>query len=236
MAFLSYFRYINSIAYGLNISRQKSTDLTPFFLMFLRKPQGIEILNAREGDVGEMNIPDLSDFNAQELIDRCAAVEKTARENIAKAQEKQCKEYQKRADKGMKVFSLHVGDSVLKLNSKKKGRKGDTLTKDWLGPYTLLQIGPKRQCLLQDLSGSVLKQKVNIAQLKPFNSVQTTGFADATNEKPRDTDSQGEMNEQQNQSMSLGDLSASSQHNMPSAPQRDAPSAIISYYSTHDGN
>ena len=125
-------------------------------------------------NIGGVHVTDSSstvDCCVDELMQKCVAVEELVRNNIEKAQQKQCKNYAKK-QKGVKVFAFSVGDRVMKLNARKRSRKGDTLATEWLGPYTLSSISDMGQCCLQDLNGNVLKTKVNIAQLKPFYSVQ----------------------------------------------------------------
>ena len=38
----------------------------------------------------------------------------------------------------------------------------------WLGPYLIVEIS-KTSCLLKNRLGKILKQRVNLCQLKPFN-------------------------------------------------------------------
>lgn len=83
-------RYISPIAYGLNISKQKSTKITPFYLMYLRDPPGIEMLNVQndsEGDnLSEVIFQADTEPVVDEVIQKCVEVEKLVRENIDKAQ------------------------------------------------------------------------------------------------------------------------------------------------------
>ena len=56
-------------------------------------------------------------------------------QNVAKAQIKHKKDFQRRQSKGVKTFNFEVGDKVLRRNSKNKGRKGGKMEPLWLGPY-----------------------------------------------------------------------------------------------------
>lgn len=183
--------YISPIAYGLNISKQKSTKMTPFYLMYLRDPHGIEMLNVQndsEGDnLSEVIFQADTESVVDEVIQKCVEVEKLVRENIDKAQNKQCREHQKKIAKGAKVFAFKVGESVMKLNARKQGQKGDPLAKEWQGPYTLMAIEGKGQCTLKAENGHDLKTKVNISQLKPFKSYQTSSQPHTINKASPDT-------------------------------------------------
>lgn len=75
--------------------------------------------------------------------------------------------------KCVKTFCFREHDLVLRLNARKKGRKGDTLSSEWLGPYTIVAITENGQCRLQDANGKELKTKINSCQLKHYHPVQT---------------------------------------------------------------
>ena len=47
-------------------------------------------------------------------------------------------------EKGVKTFTFIVNDQVMKLNARKCDRKGEPLSKEWLGPYTLTALNVKR--------------------------------------------------------------------------------------------
>ena len=91
----------------------------------------------------EMMVPDVPDDVTEE--DRQAWVDKAAQDNtdvhskvlmnIEKAQERQVKQFEKRKNKGVKVFELTRGDLVLRRDMKNVGRKGDRMAPKWTGPY-----------------------------------------------------------------------------------------------------
>ncbi|XP_047137569.1 uncharacterized protein LOC124814062 [Hydra vulgaris] len=139
--------YTSAIAYGLNISCQKSTKMTPFYLMYLRHPLGIEminVLNETDDSLNSSFLEKISDSTVEKLVNDCEAVEKKVRENIKIAQEKQCKQHMKKvAKKGIKTFTFKINDQVMKLNARKRGRKGEPLSKEWMGPYTLADLNIK---------------------------------------------------------------------------------------------
>lgn len=156
--------------------------------MFLRHPQGIEAINVRHSSEDKQADPSpvVTDRDAAksdetqgnvdkeelELVEKCVALEELVRHNIENAQRKQCAEHAKKVSKGVKTFTFHERDLVLRLNARKKGRKGDTLSAEWLGPYTIVGIIAYGQCTLQDKNGKELKTKSNTSQLKPYHPVQ----------------------------------------------------------------
>jgi hypothetical protein len=50
-------------------------------------------------------------------------------------QEKQKKQYKKRKAKGIKSFTIKVGDAVYKRQMKNVSRKGGKMEPGWIGPY-----------------------------------------------------------------------------------------------------
>ena len=162
-----YISYTSAIANGLNISCQKSTKMTPFYLIYLRHPPGIEVINV-QNETDDSLISSfsekISDFAIEKLVNYCEAVEKKVRENIKVAQEKQCKQHMKNVSKkGVKTFTFTANDQVMRLNARKRGRKCEPLSKEWLGPYILTALNVKGQCTLKNLKGEILKTKVNVS-------------------------------------------------------------------------
>ena len=174
--FMTCISYTSAIAYGLNISCQKSTKMTPFYLMYLRHPPGIEminVLNETDDSLNSSFFEKISDSTVEKLVNDCEAVEKKVRESIKIAQEKQCKQHMKKvAKKGIKTFTFKMNDQVMKLNARKRDRKGEPLSKEWMGPYTLADLNIKGQCTLKNFNGEILKTKVNVSQLKPYYPCQ----------------------------------------------------------------
>lgn len=56
-------------------------------------------------------------------------------QNIEAAQKHQKAEFAKRKKKGVKVFDLKVGDTVLRRNMRPLSRKGGQMETKWSGPY-----------------------------------------------------------------------------------------------------
>ena len=144
--------------------------------MYLRHPPGIEVINVQNETDDSLisSFSDkISDFAVEKLVNDCEAVEKKVRENIKVAQEKQCKQHMKNVSKkGVKTFIFIGNDQVIRLNARKRGRQGEPLSKEWLGPYILTALNVKGQCTLKNLKGEILKTKVNVSQLKPYYPCQ----------------------------------------------------------------
>lgn len=167
--------------------------------MFLRHPQGIEALNVRHSSEDNQADPSpvvtnrdaaksdetqgIVDTEELELVEKCIALEELVRNNIEAAQRKQCAEHAKKVSKGVKTFTFHERDLVLQLNARKKGRKGDTLSGEWLGPYTIVGITAHGQCTLQDKNRKELKMKTNTSQLKPYHPVQKLAISPKSSNK-----------------------------------------------------
>lgn len=96
--------------------------------------------------------------------------------HIANAQDKQKKSYESRKRRNVKSFHIHEGEEVLKANKRKEGRKGGRMEHNWTGPYLVQHITEKGAVTLADItSGTILRQKTNIAHLKPYRRREQGG-------------------------------------------------------------
>lgn len=86
-----------------------------------------------------------------------------AKRNLERAQGKQKQYY----DKLHNSFSWNVGDKVLVINSRQRGRKGDKLAKRLHGPYTIREVLPKGAFKLDGM-----KQIVNSSRLTKYVEAQ----------------------------------------------------------------
>ena len=123
--------------------------------------ESISVERAME-DIDKAEIDDyLSD-----IIEKQKAIFPEADNNIKIAQEKQKAQYARR--KGIVEYSFNIGDKILRHNMQQKTRKGKKMEDRWLGPYVNVELS-KTSCLFKNQSGKILKQRVNLCQLKPFN-------------------------------------------------------------------
>ena len=82
--------------------------------------------------------------------------------------EKQKKYYKLKKTKGYKSYKFHIGQAVMKANTKKLGgRKGDRMTPDWLDGYVVVGLTDHQVVLRNTKTNKVLKS-ISLAQIKPF--------------------------------------------------------------------
>lgn len=155
--------YLDPVLFSIRTSIQESTKFTPFFLMHGREAK---FPLEAEKSPGQSQLADV-----QERIDYLSklkdAIFPTAKKNIDNSQKKQKKQYQKR--KGIVKTSIRVDDLVLRLNMKKRTKKGHKMEDTWLGPYKVLQVSDKGSCFIWCVkTEKKIKQKVNVSQLKLY--------------------------------------------------------------------
>ena len=107
-----------------------------------------------------------TDKYLEEILEKQKSIFSKVDANIKSAQEKQKKQYAER--KGITEYGFKIGDKVLRRNMQQKTRKGKKMEDRWLGPYTIVEI-TNTSCLLKNSSGKVLKQRINLNQLKPYH-------------------------------------------------------------------
>ena len=169
-----------------NTSIQKSTKFTPFCLMYGREAQFpleaeklAEVNSIEEAD-DDISMADIDNY-IKEILENQKAIFSKTDTNINAAREKQKKQYAKR--KGITEYKFKIGDKVLRRNMQQKTRKGKKMEDRWLGPYTIVEV-TKTSRLLKNTSGKVLKQRINLNQLKPYNeSNQPDPAANASEEE-----------------------------------------------------
>ena len=101
-----------------------------------------------------------------------------ANKNIVSAQKKQKEQYKRCRGSGQEV-PIKKGDLVLRLNLRKRTKKGHKGEDTWYGPYKVLEVIKHGSCRLLDTkTEKEIKQKVNASQLKlylnPNSSTCTT--------------------------------------------------------------
>lgn len=163
--------YLDSALFATNTAIQNTTKFTPFRIMFGRNPcfpleaekmtESVSVETAME-DIDKAEIDDY----ISDIIEKQKAIFPKVDNNIKVAQEKQKAQYARR--KGIVEYSFKIGDKVLRRNMQQKTRKGKKMEDRWLGPDVIVEIS-KTSCLLKNQSGKILKQRVNLCQLKPFN-------------------------------------------------------------------
>ena len=112
---------------------------------------------------------DIAKADADEYIGNIVEKQKTifpkADSNIKAAQEKHKEQYARR--KGIVKYNFNIGDKVLRCNMQQKTKKGKKMEDRWLGPYVIIELS-NTSCLLKNHSGKILKQRINLCQLKSY--------------------------------------------------------------------
>lgn len=179
--------YLDPVLFSIRTSVQESTKYTPFFLMHGRE--------ARFPFEAEKSCtPKLSDI--QERIDCISklkdAVFPIAKKHIDSSQKRQKDQYQKR--KGIVKSNIRPGNMVLRLNMKKRTKKGHKMEDTWLGPYRVLKVSSRGSCNIQCVkTGKDIKQKVNVSQLKPYVELCKVNEEEVMKVKTLDTVSKGNL-------------------------------------------
>ncbi|CAK9302239.1 unnamed protein product [Gordionus sp. m RMFG-2023] len=153
------------IIFAYNTSLHESSKFTPYQLMYGRKAkQAYEI--DEEEDIDPDNVPE-ADLEScfQDTVSRMNDIHEIAAGNIDLAQLKQQRDYRSR-NAGRNNHYL-VNDQVLIWNSRRADRKGGKMTRPWMGPYTIVRI-LKSNVELMNASGSILKSKANICNIKHY--------------------------------------------------------------------
>ena len=125
--------FIDEALFAYRAGKQKSTQETPFEIMYDRPP--VHVMDS------EIPIPSQEEDEAraiQHLSNLRQNILNSTKENIEKSQSQQKKRY-KKLHKG-KLPYLSPGDQVLRFNCQKASRKGSKLEKKWLGPYIIKSI------------------------------------------------------------------------------------------------
>lgn len=168
--------YLDTCTFSYNTSRHESTLYTPFEVMFGRKARlPIDI------DMDGPNVPEFSEATASEHQDSIELLTTKRREvlervkvNIAKAQAKQKKQYDK---KHAVPSAFRVGVRVLKKDFTRKKRRGGKMDPKWLGPYLIVKNLGRGLYKLRSVENPGCIVKVNGAHLKVYKTSSSTRSA-----------------------------------------------------------
>ena len=163
-------KYLDSAIFATNTSVQTSTKHTPFQLMYGREAR-FPLQAEKEAESNKLDavIDDFCKVDIEQYIKNCFEKQKSiflkTEIAIKAAQDKQKQQYAQR--KGIAEYGFKIGDKVLRRNMQQKTKKGKKMEDRWLGPYIIVEIS-KTSCLLKNKSDKILKQRINICQLKPY--------------------------------------------------------------------
>ena len=119
------------ILFSLRTAVHESTKHTPFYLMHCREARlPLQVEKSGVSTSPTSNVQEKIEHTLQHMTSLRESVYPAALENIDKAQQKQKEQY--RARKGIKQSNIK-GDIVLRLNMKKRTKKGHKSEDSWLG-------------------------------------------------------------------------------------------------------
>ena len=156
-----------------NTSKNKTTLVTPFYLMYGRKariPLDSECLDG-DDDCEEVPTTDIIvDVDDQALTARISAINDVRERvfpkvaaNIKVAQERQARDYRKRH---ISLTPFIVGAQVFVWNQKRADRKGGKHVDSWIGPYIVSKVLDNGNYELTNSSGTVIKKQMHGSNLK----------------------------------------------------------------------
>ncbi|KAL7849624.1 hypothetical protein SRHO_G00212470 [Serrasalmus rhombeus] len=111
-------------------------------------------------------------------------IKKTTEDNIHMSQEKQKAAYARKVQKKYSNIVYNVGDEVLLLNMRKRGRKGGRIEPDFFGTYVIQTISGKL-VTLKNTEGTTLKNKYNIDHIKPYRRSSDSQYLSRSKDMPK---------------------------------------------------
>jgi hypothetical protein len=151
-------QHIAPVLFAYRTSKQASTRLTPFYLLYGRKPQ--------------MPTTEMNEILHSTLLDRLFTLieelpqqQEEARKNILKSQKKQ-KERHDRKVKPIRKFK--IGDKVLMYDAARDKHFTGKLRPKWKGPLYIHDVLPHDVFKLRTMEGKVLAAPINLFLLKPY--------------------------------------------------------------------
>ena len=191
---------VEGVLFAHRVNKHSSTKFSPFFLMYNRRPVlPVDIkynLNGTD-ETSENDQPfNMEVFNAilSSTLSLREEAHQEASKNIAKAQEKQQKDYNRRHTV---PTSLKTKDKVWLKNQRRQERKGGKFSYKWTGPYTIEHITKKGLFTLKNERSTVPAKKFNVGLLKPYLDLLAVGPQDEEelhavppDEKPASTQSE----------------------------------------------
>ena len=188
-------QYLDLILFGIrtSIHVHASTKHTPFFLMHGREARLPMEVEKAEAVLGINPLSEL-DRRIDQLSNLKDEIFPVVKANIDKAQVKQKEQYRRR--RGLDKQDIKVGDTVMRLNMLKRTKKGNKTQDTWVGTYKVVEITKYGACRLQFMaSNTILKRKINLAQLKLYRQQDETGeqlSVQAESESPNQATDQDE--------------------------------------------
>ena len=183
---------IPTVAFSHRTSMSASTNVAPLELILGYKPRVPVDIHMKyptdddlDQDITEEEAKDIADyclsFNVKQMKKVKEAAIGRAKVNIANAQERYKRNYDKRFE-NREVFKR--GDLVLLENQRNKNRKGGKRDVKYSGPYTITEISVEGNCTLKHESGRVAKRKYPLAHLKRYHKRNHVVGSEEETEEP----------------------------------------------------
>ena len=157
---------LEGVLFAHRTAKHASTGFSPFRILYGREPK-LPIDVKYELGSSE-SVEEFDDNYVKHVVDVMShireAVDDDASIAIARAQQRQKEEYDKKHG-GTMMYK--PGDKVLLKNLKRADRKGGKSSMPWLGPYTIVEIVGHNVCTLSSDKGP-LKTKQNLCNIKIF--------------------------------------------------------------------
>jgi hypothetical protein len=151
-------QHISPVLFAYRTSKQSSTKMTPFYLLYGRKPQ-MPTMN-----IDEVLQPTILD-RLYTLLEDFPQQQEQARRNIYKGQQKQ----KQRFDRKVKRYKkLKIGDKVLMYDAARDKHFTGKLKPKWKGPFYIHDTLPNDVYKLRTMEGKVLAAPINLFLLKPY--------------------------------------------------------------------
>jgi Integrase zinc binding domain/Integrase core domain len=151
--------HISSVLFAYRTSKQASTKMTPFYLVYGRHPQ-LPIMEPEE--IIEGNILD----RIFQLVEDLPIKREEAKKNINKEQKKQKTRHDRKVDLSRK---FQIGDKVLMYDAARDKHFTGKLKPKWKGPYYIHNILKNNAYKLRTMEGKVLTAPINILLLKKYH-------------------------------------------------------------------
>jgi hypothetical protein len=151
-------QHIAPVLFAYRTAKQASTKMTPFYLLYGRKPQ------MPTTDTSEILQPTLLD-RLFTLIEELPQQQEQARKNILQSQQRQKQRHDQKVNKKRK---FKIGDKVLMYDAARDKHFTGKLKPKWKGPFYIHNVFPNDAFKLRTMEGKVLTAPINLFLLKPY--------------------------------------------------------------------
>jgi hypothetical protein len=151
-------QHIAPVLFAYRTSKQASTRMSPFYLVYGRQPQmpHMELTETIEGNILD---------RLYTIIEEIPVQQGEARQNILKSQKKQKERHDLKIDPTRK---FKIGDKVLMYDAARDKHFTGKLKPKWKGPYYIHNVLRNGAYKLRTMEGKVLAAPINILLLKTY--------------------------------------------------------------------